>query len=77
VLQALKMKFTVRKDEIIGIKVFKFPCLGYIIKILTNIFYIIVIIIILATIYLYNKRKNKKKMIRRKKKRLEDEKKDC
>lgn len=67
--------FIVRESDILGIKVFKIPFLGKIIKMINNILYILIIIITLITIYLYSRRKNRKKLIRRKKKRFEDEKK--
>lgn len=66
--------FIVKESDILGMKIFKIPFLGKIVKIINNVFYIFIIAITLITIYLYSRRKNRKKIIRRKKKRLEDEK---
>lgn len=66
--------FIVTSDEILGLKVFKIPALGNIIKLINNSFYIFIILIIFITLYLHNRRKYNRKMLRRKLKRVEDEK---
>ncbi len=66
--------FIVTSDEILGLKVFKIPALGNIIKLINNSFYIFIILVIFITLYLHNRRKYNKKILRRKLKRLEDEK---